>query len=196
LGRPQFAYGSLQGRFGRWILWSLGDELLLVDPRAAHRRLVFSTLRQGGGEHLMEARRLLVPQLFEIEESRVASLLEFEPDLARRGLEVSDFGGGSLALHKGPLGMEPSRLSAALEALLRRDAEAGGFGRDDFLYALDALLSWFCGPGDNEQILSDVQIALVAQLDTVEQAFACPFGLPTFARLSRSEAERWFRRRP
>jgi len=192
-GRPEFAYGSLQGQFARWILWALDDDLLLVDPRAAHRRLVFSNLRQGGGELSIESRRLLVPELFESEEGRVGALLHFEDAFGRRGLEISDFGGGSLALHAGPSGMEPSRLKAAFDLLLRRDTEAGGLGEEDFLYELDALLSWFSGPGDEAQLLSDLQIALVAQLDTVEQAFACPFGQPTYARLSKEEAERWFR---
>jgi DNA mismatch repair ATPase MutL len=71
--------------------------------------------------------------------------------------------------------------------------EAGGLAEDDLLYELDAQLSWYSGPGEDLPLAPDTQIALVTQLDTVEQAFACPFGRPTYARLSRSEAERWFR---
>jgi DNA mismatch repair protein MutL len=192
-GRPDFARGSLQGRFGRWILWSLEQDLLLVDPVAAHCRLVFSTLRQGSDLSALESRRLLVPELFETAAAAVSSLLNCADDLGRRGLEISDFGGGSLALHAGPLGLEPSRLKMALDSLVQRDMEAGGLAEDDLLYELDAQLSWYSGPGEDLPLAPDTQIALVTQLDTVEQAFACPFGRPTYARLSRSEAERWFR---
>ncbi|MEE2829951.1 MAG: DNA mismatch repair endonuclease MutL, partial [Myxococcota bacterium] len=46
--RPRLSRGELRGRFaGRWILWEASDELLLVDPVAAHRRLLFSNLQQG-----------------------------------------------------------------------------------------------------------------------------------------------------
>jgi len=192
-GRPDFARGSLQGRFGRWILWSLEQDLLFVDPVAAHCRVVFSTLRQGSDLSALESRRLLVPELFETAAVGASSLLNCADDLGRRGLDVSDFGGGSLALHAGPLGLEPSRLKMALDSLLHRDMEAGGLAEDDLLYELDAQLSWYSGPGEDLPLAPDTQIALVTQLDTVEQAFACPFGRPTYARLSRSEAERWFR---
>jgi DNA mismatch repair ATPase MutL len=166
---------------------------LLIDPSAAHRRLVFSNLRQGGTESALESRRLLVPGLFETDEARVEALLHSEGLLARRGLEVSNFGGGTLALHTGPVGLEPSRLNSAVELLLRRDLEAGGLAEEDLLYELDAAVSWYSGPGDQFPSSSDLQIALVSQLDTVEQGFACPYGQPTYARLSRSDAERWFR---
>lgn len=192
-GRPDFAYGSLQGRFGRWVLWSLGEDLFLIDPSAAHRRLVFSNLRQGGSDSALESRRLLVPGLFETDEARVETLLQSEELLARRGLEVSNFGGGTLALHGGPVGLEPSRLNSAVELLLQRDLDAGGLAEEDLFYELDAAVSWYSGPGDEFPFPSDLQVALVSQLDTVDEAFACPYGHPTYARLSRSEAERWFR---
>ena len=192
-GRPGFAYGESQGWFGRWLLWSVGEELLLVDPRAAHRRLVFSNIRQGlPGRHL-EARRLLVPELFEIREGLTPTLDSLEAALAARGIEVSDFGGGSLALHAGPVGMEPSRLQAAFSLLVERDEQAGGLSDDDLLYELDALLAWFAGPTDVTDLGADVLTSLVAQLDTAALAFACPFGFPTCARLGREDAEVWFR---
>jgi len=191
-GRPDFAYGSLQGRFGRWVLWSLDEDLLLIDPSAAHRRLVFSNLRPGGADSALESRRLLVPGLFETDEARVDGLLKFEEALARRGVEVSNFGGGTLALHTGPVGLEPSRLNSAVALVLQRDLEAGGLGEQDLLYELDAAVSWYSGPGDQFPSSPDLQIALVSQLDTVEQGFSCPYGHPTYARLSQSEVERWF----
>jgi DNA mismatch repair protein MutL len=192
-GRPMFAYGTSQGWFGRWILWALEDELLLVDPRAAHRRLVFSNLRQSEATKALESRRLLVPALFEVDVQRIDVLVGLEAELGERGIELSDFGRGSLALHAGPSGLHPSRLSAAIERLLEQDESCGGLSEADFFYELDALLAWFSGPASLEGVSEDTLISIVAQLDTVSLAFACPFGLRTCARISLEDAEAWFR---
>jgi len=192
-GRPMFAYGTSQGWFGRWLLWALEDELLLVDPKAAHRRLVFSNLRQSEGPKLLESRRLLVPALFDVDVKRVDALVGLESELRERGIELSDFGRGSLALHGGPVGLHPDRLSLAIGRLLEEDEACGGFSEADFLYELDALLAWFSGPESLEGVYEDVLTSLVAQLDTVSTAFACPFGLRTCARIGREDAEDWFR---
>jgi DNA mismatch repair protein MutL len=188
-----FAYGTSQGWFGRWLLWALEDELLLVDPKAAHRRLVFSNLRQSDGPELLESRRLLVPALFDVDVKRIGALVGLESELRERGIELSDFGRGSLALHGGPAGLHPGRLSAAIARLLEEDEACGGFPEADFLYELDALLAWFSGPDSLEGVSEDVLTSLVAQLDTVSTAFACPFGLRTCARIAREDAEDWFR---
>lgn len=192
-GRPQLSQGELRGRFGRWILWDLSEELILVDPAAAHRRLVFANLTQGARRGGLESRRLLVPELVETEERLVARVLAEEEGLAERALELSDFGGGTLALHAGPVGFHPARLDAALRALLARLAGETQLTGSALLYELDALLAWFAGPSHEDELDRDSQAALVAQLDTVDCGFSCPFGRPTLSRIGRDEVERWFR---
>jgi DNA mismatch repair protein MutL len=117
------------------------------------------------------------------------------PEFAARGLDLSDFGGGTLALHSGPTGLEPGRLRSALDALVARLAEEPSLSDESLSYELDALLSWFGGLQACDELTPDAQEALVSQLDTVETGFACPHGHPTLARLPKDEVERWFRKR-
>ncbi|MEE2830376.1 MAG: hypothetical protein VX498_14400, partial [Myxococcota bacterium] len=144
----------------------------------------------------LESRRLLVPELIERDEESVAGLLAQQDSLARRGLDLSDFGGGTLAVHAGPVGLAAARVGGALSALLDRLEQEKGLVGGHFDYELDALLAWFGAIAPTGSLDRDAMEVLVTQLDTVDRAFACPHGQPVLARLSREEVEGWFQPKP
>ena len=186
--------GSLQGCHGPWLIWSAASELVFVDAAAAHRRLVFSNLRQGGSRTRVRSRRVLVPELFEVDEKLVPRVDALAGELASRGLEIGDFGGGTLALHSGPEGLGPARLRSAVGVWLEWLQTLKG-DHDTMLYRLDALLSWYSAPSETDYIAPDVALALVQALSTAELATVCPFGEPVLGHLENEMLQRSFSRR-
>ena len=186
--------GSLQGRHGPWLLWSASADLVLVDAAAAHRRLVFSNLRQGGSRTRVRSRRVLVPELFEVDERLVPRVDALSDQLAFRGLEIGDFGGGTLALHAGPDGLGTMRLRSSVGLWLEWLQTLKG-GDGPMLYRLDALLSWYAAPSATDYIAPDVAVALIHALSTAELATVCPFGEPILGHLEDGALRGIFSRR-
>jgi DNA mismatch repair protein MutL len=110
-------------------LLRLGDRLVLtdgglvlLDVPLARRCLLAHRLRTA--DTGMPARPLLVPALLERSAKEVARLMGAAPELSKLGVHLSDFGGGTLAVHALPDAADPERAEAVVEALLAKLGEA------------------------------------------------------------------------
>ncbi len=85
--------GSLLDRFA--ILES-ADGLVLLDPRAARERILYERWLAGAGERPVESQTLLVPVLIEPGPRECELALRHRADFATAGIELEDFGSGTL----------------------------------------------------------------------------------------------------
>jgi DNA mismatch repair protein MutL len=191
-GRPGFAAARALGAFrGRWLLAESAGELLVVDAVAAHQRVLFDRLRRGA-ERGLPRQRLLVPELLELEPAAAAALDRIAGDLAGFGLEVSAFGGGTLALQAVPRGAHPTRCRGALTTLADRLLETPSRGRGDAPgREVPAVLAAWLALDPAEPATEGEQRLLLAALGACEAAHRSPWGRPVVARFGEEEVARW-----
>src|SRR5262249_56719317 len=78
------------------------EGMLVIDQHALHERILFEQFKRRVRDGSLETQRLLIPEPVELTAEQAALALEHKTDLAELGLQVEDFGGGTLLLHSYP----------------------------------------------------------------------------------------------
>lgn len=178
--------GALAGRF---IILESSDGLVLFDPRAARERIVYERILQGETKAL-ESQGLLVPLLIELDPRELELALRNQDRFAAAGLELGDFGGGTLQIRSLPAFLRIADPRVFIHEVID-DLIAGGAGGAKIAYdriakALAKRAGW--------QEHADPESAV----DLLEKLFACdlPYcaadGRPTLTEFSLRELERRF----
>src|SRR5439155_2236702 len=74
------------------------EGMLVIDQHALHERILFEQLRRRIRSGALERQRLLIPEPIDLPGEQAGRVLECRDALAELGLEVEDFGGGTVLL--------------------------------------------------------------------------------------------------
>src|SRR5437764_910684 len=85
-----------------YLVLETAEGMLVIDQHALHERVLFEQLKGRMRTGPLEKQRLLIPEPVELTAEQAARTLEHQDALAELGLEVSDFGGGSVLLASYP----------------------------------------------------------------------------------------------
>lgn len=182
------------GQLGRTYVVAEGEDgLWLIDQHAAHERILFDRLRQGGQEPPVQ--NLLVPVELELGPERFEVLWEGREELARLGFVLEPFGLHSLRVLALPAHLAGlatgGRLEAAVEELLELWRNEGRRRPDRVL----ALLACKAAVKAGDPLTLEQMDRLLEDLAATEAPFTCPHGRPTTLSHPWSDLERRFGRR-
>jgi len=188
LKAPPFRYvGTLHDRFA--ILES-EDGLVLLDPRAARERILYERWLHDADGRGVESQTLLVPVLLEPGPRECELVLRHREEFAKAGIDLEDFGSGTLRVGSLPDFLKLSDARSFLVGLI--DELAGGqlpgsrvaFDFIAKLLARRAALAESPRPHEALRLL-DV-------LFRCELPYCAPDGRPTLSEFSMKELERRF----
>jgi DNA mismatch repair protein MutL len=171
------------------------EGMLVIDQHALHERILFEQLKTRLKADRLESQRLLIPEPVDLPGEQSARALEQREALAELGLQIDDFGGGTLLLTGYPavLGSQPPQtiLRAVVDYLVAKDRPPS---REVMLNELLSLMACHAAVKAGDRLTADEISALVAQRHLVADTHHCPHGRPTSLLLSRQELDRQFRR--
>jgi DNA mismatch repair protein MutL len=171
------------------------EGMLVIDQHALHERILFEQLKNRLRSGPLEKQRLLIPEPIDLPAEQAALALEHREALAQLGLEIEDFGGGTVILHSYPalLGRkQPGEIfRAALDYLISKDQAPT---REVLLNDLLSVMACRAAVKAGDRLTPDEISALLAQRDIVTDAHHCPHGRPTTLLFSRQELDRQFGR--
>jgi DNA mismatch repair protein MutL len=171
------------------------DEVLFIDQHALHERILFEQLQQRLHSGRLERQRLLIPETVELPARQAALVLEECAALAELGLDVADFGGGTLVLNSYPalLGRHCPKdvLRAVVDYLLSKERVPS---REQLLHDLLSLMACHAAVRAGDRLTEEAIAALLAQRELAQNSHHCPHGRPTALRFSRRDLERHFKR--
>jgi DNA mismatch repair protein MutL len=193
--RPFRLLGQYKGTL---ILLEGPDGLYLIDQHVAHERILYERLRRAMAAQRPPVQHLLTPVLLDVAPAERLRLLELAPGLEEHGFGVTALSGKTMALTS-----TPAVLSASdAEVLLRRlgaDSGDGTRGGADLarqiLENLAASMACKAAVKMHHPLSAPEMEALVAELFTAEQPYACPHGRPIVLQMTDSDLERRFGRR-
>jgi DNA mismatch repair protein MutL len=168
----------------------------VIDQHAAHERLGYLQFKRRMAASELQVQRLLIPAVVELPPRAHAAAVESALLLQRCGVEIEDFGGGSVVVKSVPALLADVDPAALLRAVVDDLLETGSVQSLDT--RLDhVLITMACHrmvrAGD---YLSPEEIALLAEeVMATPTADRCPHGRPTWVRIPKSEIEKWFARR-
>jgi DNA mismatch repair protein MutL len=193
--RPFRLLGQYKGTL---ILLEGPDGLYLIDQHVAHERILYERLRRAMSSQRPPVQHLLTPVLLDVAPAERLRLLELAPGLEEHGFGVTALSGKTMALTS-----TPAVLSASdAEVLLRRLAADSGDGTSggadlarQILENLAASMACKAAVKMHHPLSAPEMEALVAELFTAEQPYACPHGRPIVLQMTDSDLERRFGRR-
>ncbi|WP_338331720.1 DNA mismatch repair endonuclease MutL [Acetobacter sp. LMG 32666] len=175
--------------------------LVLVDQHAAHERLTHERLREQYLSGRVQAQRLLVPDVVELPRVQQDLLLARQPMLERLGVEIEEFGGGSILVRALPAMLGKSDAISLLRDLAD-ELEADENGAPDEMASLDgkldAVIARMACHGSiraGRRLTPEEMNALLRQMEATPRAGTCSHGRPTWLKLSRNDLEKLFGRR-
>ena len=175
-----------------YIIVEQGRSILLIDKHAAHERILFEKYRKQAEPILGQL--LLTPIICEPEREEASLLLENTELLEEYGFEISDYGGGTLAIRQVPADIDPE----GAESLLNQIATDLKLGkrleptalRDQMLHTIACKAAikggWHTDDRERE--------ALVRQVLSRKDLKYCPHGRPICVEMTASQLERQFKR--
>ena len=181
-----------------FLVATAGDAVVLVDPHAAHEKVLYTELVARLREDVPEAsgsQLLLMPVVVECGPDRAARVADEHDFFSRWGFSIEQFGPGAVRCTAVPMsaaGADPEAMVAELiERLDERDS-----GTDERRHRLAALVACHAAVRFGDRLDIVAQQRLLDQLVATPGGTTCPHGRPSVLMLDDAMLRRAFRRPP
>jgi DNA mismatch repair protein MutL len=192
-GAP-WAWCRLLGRLGeRYALFETNDGYVVLDPRAAHARVLYEHLLRRDREHPSLSQRLLLPQSVELPADDAQRVRAQLPTFLSMGFEIAPLDADAFLVDALPdvLGEIPCR---PLLIDVAKSLEEAGPKRGRERWREEAIAkAASLAAVDSRDSLGDVELVrLVSDLAACQMPYTCPRGRPTMVFTSYRELARRF----
>jgi DNA mismatch repair protein MutL len=181
--------------YNAYLVLETPEGMLVIDQHALHERILFEQLKRRIRTGSLETQPLLMPEPVDLPPEQTARALEYREALAELGLNIEDFGGGTLLLRSYPaiLGNRAPEtiLRTVVDHLVSKERPPS---REHLLNDLLSLMACHAAVRSGDHLTPEEIAALVAQRDLAENTHHCPHGRPTSLLFSRHDLDRQFRR--
>ncbi len=179
-----------------FLVATAGDMVVLVDPHAAHEKVLYTELLARSRQQLPDAagaQLLLIPVVVECGPVKAARVADEHDFFSRCGFSIEQFGPGAVRCTAVPVtaaGADPEVLVAELiERLDDRDA-----GTEERRHRLAALVACHSAVRFGDRLDVVAQQRLLDQLVATPGGTTCPHGRPSLLMLDDAMLRRAFRR--
>jgi DNA mismatch repair protein MutL len=180
--------------YDTYLVVEAAEGMLVIDQHALHERILFEQLKARFRDGPLDRQRLLVPEPVDLSAEEAGRLLEQREALGQLGLEVEEFGGGTVLVTASPavLGKRPpaETLRAVVDRLTAQELPS----REVLLNSLLSLMACHAAVRAGDRLTPEEISALVARRALADDTHHCPHGRPTALLFSKHELERQFRR--
>jgi DNA mismatch repair protein MutL len=196
--QPSSPWGwcRIVGRIGEtYVVLETEDGFVLMEPRAAHERVLFEKFMTAAHEHAVQKQGLLAPETIDLLPSDAQIVRDHIDVLQELGFGVSEFGGESFIVDALPVYVQDGPAESLLVEIARELEKAGKKrGARELVQERIAQAACQTAVRTKDQ-LSDREIEnLVAGLAKTEMPYTSPRGRPTLIYTSFTELNRKFSR--
>ena len=180
---------------GLYVVMETEEGLVLMDPHAAHERLLYERfMKEVLGNHV-RSQGLLTPETVDVM-PREAELIRKQMDLLRNmGFGISEFGGDTFILDALPACLSEVSGAFLLAAVAQSMDQSGGRGASE-RWQEDMIAQAACKAAvkaHDKLTLEEIE-KLVVDLAHAEMPYTCPHGRPTVIFMGFNELNRKFGR--
>lgn len=183
--------GSLQGTY----LVAAGPRgLVLIDQRAAHKRILFERLLKNARDHRQPRQQLLLPATVELGPPD-ARLLQRQLDVFQElGFGIEPFGGNTFLVTAVPASLPSQDVGGLLREILD-DLREGGSGGNRPEQVRVAQAACRHAVPERAELSREEVSRLLTDLAAAELPYTCPDGKPVIVNLPFREIEKRFGKR-
>ena len=180
---------------GNYVVLETDDGYVLMEPRAAHERVLFEKFMAAAHAHAVPQQGLLAPETIDLLPSDAQIVRENMSILQELGFGISEFGGDTFLVDALPVFVQNEPAESLLIEIVRELEKAGKKrGARELVQEQIAQAACQLAVRTTDQ-LSDAAIErLVADLAKTEMPYTSPRGRPTLIYTSFTELDRKFSR--
>lgn len=180
--------------FETYWLVEYGDKLYIIDQHAAHEKVNFERMMKRLREKKPASQYLNPPILLTLTVDEARVLEEHMSYFEQLGYVISSLGDRDYSISAIPTDLPELGKKELLLEILDELTDEAGMTTPDTIY--DKIASMSCKAavkGNNKLSLMEAD-ALIGELLTLENPYACPHGRPTIISMSKTELEKKFKR--
>ena len=192
---PMEALGQAGSGF---VIAAAGETVVLVDPHAAHEKVLYTELLARWHQAIPEAagsQLLLMPVVVECGPDRASRVADEHDFFSRCGFTIEQFGPGAVRCTAVPVTAATANPEALVGELIERLDERDG-GTDERRHRLAALVACHAAVRFGDRLDVRAQQRLLDQLVATPGGTTCPHGRPSVLVLDDAALRRAFRRPP
>lgn len=189
--------GAAKAQFHQtYVISETANGIVIIDQHAAHERLVMERMKAAMDEGALAGQILLIPEVVDLPEHHVASLLAQVPVLQKAGLEIESFGEGSVIVRQTPALLGEVNAKALIQDLAEELSEIGTMTHfDQKIEHVIATISCHGSVRAGRQLNATEMNALLREMEVTPRSGQCNHGRPTYVSLSLQDIEKLFGRR-
>lgn len=186
--QPETAsHGPVWALHNRYLLVPINEGLMLVDPRAAHRRIAYERYKQRLETDSGEVQQLLFAETIDLSAQEAERFADLQDDLLALGFDASAMSGRTVALQGTPPSLSADDAVDAFRAVLKATDDAPTSATEERHAAWARTLAARESVGNVSEWASEERRAFLDTLWTCEVPYVDPSGTPTLIRLSLDE---------
>ena len=176
-----------------WLI-EYGDKLYIIDQHAAHEKVNFERMMKRLRERKPASQYLNPAILITLTSEETVLMEKYEEYFRSFGFEISYLGGRDFSISAVPTDLpEIGKKELLLEMLDGLSDETGMTTPDSIYYKIASMSCKAAVKGNNKLSLMEAD-ALIGELLSLENPYACPHGRPTIISMSKYELEKKFKR--
>lgn len=194
--QESWAHAKIMGQVGGlFVVMEADDGLILMDPHAAHERVLYEKFMRAVEDNNVKTQGLLTPETFDLQPADADIVRRNLTLLIEMGFGVSEFGGDTFMVDAMPAYLKKGRAQDIL-ADVAHELEAGGRRGGTQNWAKEKVAQASCKAAvkaNDALSFGEIQ-QLVKDLARADMPYTCPHGRPTVIFMGYQELRRKFGR--
>lgn len=191
---PVCDYKIIGQLFNTYVVIEKDDCMYLLDQHAAHERLLYDKLKKELSEKELITQKLLVPYVVKLTPSEIAVIEDNCEFFASLGFDISDYGGGSVAVREIPFGIDEKEICELLSEICEMIYENRTADLTKKQEKAVATLACKAAIKGNNSYSEYELKKLVEKVLSEQEDNTCPHGRPLFAKFDKKTIDKQFRR--
>ena len=180
--------------FDTYWLIQYGNQLYIMDQHAAHEKVNYERLMEAYRKKDRITQFVSPPMVISLTRAEEAILEEFKSEFERIGFTIEPYGGREYAISEIPANLYGINEKDLFLEMLSDLEDRGSMQPSELIASKLASMSCKAAIKGGQKISFKEADALVSQLLTLENPYACPHGRPTIITMTKYELEKKFKR--
>lgn len=180
--------------FDTYWLIQYGNQLYIMDQHAAHEKVNYERLMETYRKKERITQFVSPPMVISLTRAEEAILEEFKSEFERIGFTIEHYGGREYAISEIPANLYGINEKELFLEMLSDLEDRGSMQPSELIASKLASMSCKAAIKGGQKISFQEADALVSQLLTLENPYACPHGRPTIITMTKYELEKKFKR--
>ena len=180
--------------FDTYWLIQYGNQLYIMDQHAAHEKVNYERLMEAYRKKERITQFVSPPMVISLTRAEEAILEEFKSEFERIGFTIEPYGGREYAISEIPANLYGINEKELFLEMLSDLEDRGSMQPSELIASKLASMSCKAAIKGGQKISLQEADALVSQLLTLENPYACPHGRPTIITMTKYELEKKFKR--